>query len=110
MRTCRARISGDLVVVGGNGSAFAISAEILRGIKAERGHIADASNAAPPVARAVRLRGVFEDADAMALGYGANWVHIHGAAIEMHRKNGACARSDGALHKFRIEIAGGGVD
>ena len=81
VRTGGACISGDLIVVGGDGSAFAISAEIFCRIKAERSGIADASDAAASIAGAVGLRGVFQDADAVTLGDRADGVHIHGTAI-----------------------------
>ena len=57
-----------LVVVGDDDAALAVGAEVLAGIEAEAAGHADAAGAAALVLGAVRLAGVLDDGNAVAVG------------------------------------------
>ena len=91
------------VVVGGQRSAFTVRAEVFRGIKAERGRVAERSDALGAITRGMRLRRVLQDAQVATRGDFADGIHVRGAAVEMHGKNGASTRGDGAFDETRIQ-------
>ena len=99
-RACEFR---DAVVVGGQRAAFTVRAEVFRGIKAERGRVAERSDALGAITRGMRLRRVLQDAQVAPRGDFADGIHVRGAAVEMHGKNGASTRGDGALDETRIQ-------
>ena len=97
---------GQLRVVGGDGAAVAQGAQVLAGIEAPGHGIAVRAQALALVARAVRLRAVFQHAQAVLAGNGQNCVHIGGLTVEMHRQDDFGARGDGGLDARRVDVVG----
>src|SRR5438445_1371829 len=64
----RPRQVSDVVAVRGERAALAVGAEVLGGVEAEGGRLAEAAHAPPAVARAVGLAGLLDDGDAVARG------------------------------------------
>src|SRR5271163_3776487 len=56
------------------------------------------------------LRGVFQNAQMATRGNFADGIYVRGSAVEMHGKNGASARRDGAFDEAWIQIRGGGIN
>ena len=63
-----------------------------------------AADAPTPVLRAMRLRGVLEDGQAMGPGDRQQRIQVGRLAIEVHRDHRLGAAGDRALHKRRIEV------
>ena len=70
----------------------------------------DGASGAFLVARAMRVRGVFNDREIMPLGNRHDGAHIGGLAGKMDRDDGARARSKGGFDGFRIDVEGVQVD
>src|SRR5689334_16773479 len=87
----RSRVLG---IVRSNGTALAIRAEILAGIKTETGHVPDTSNGPPLVFRTVCLRGVFDHHQVMPPGNIHDRIHLCGLTIEMNWQESLGSRSD----------------
>ena len=100
----------DGFVVGDDRAAFAVGADILRGIEAEDGGIAETADAPAAVFGAVRLGGVFEDSDSARRGDFTDGVHISRPAVKMDGQNGASAEGDGGLDEADVQVGGGRVD
>ena len=72
-----------LVVVGDDDAALATGAEVLARIEAEAAGQADAAGARASIFSAVRLAGILDDGNAVALGDRRDRVHVGHLAVEM---------------------------
>jgi len=75
---------GEPSVARYHGAGFAHGPEVLGGIEAEGGGIADAAAGAPPVASAVRLRGVLHQLEPVAPSQLYQRIEIGRLTIEMN--------------------------
>src|SRR3954451_22402781 len=77
--------SRQLGVIGHDGSAFTICAEIFARIEAEASGIAHCTGAPALVFGTVRLSCVFDNDEPVTVGDLDNWVHIHHEAMQVDR-------------------------
>ena len=101
---------GEDRVVGGHRAAFAGRAEVLAGVEPEAAEASHRAGAAAAVVGAVRLRRVFDDRDAVAVGDREDGVHRRRLAVEMDRQDRLGARRDRRLESSRVEGAPPQVD
>src|SRR5438445_6311099 len=66
---------GQLLVVGGNDSAFA-GGEVFAGLEGERAYVADGPGEATFERSAVSVGGVFDDGQAVLFGDGYDRIHV----------------------------------
>src|SRR5690349_18279637 len=81
----RVRVLG---AVGRDEPGFAIRSKILARVEAEASEVADASDTAPFVLGAVRLRGVLDDDEPVAARDLDNRIHVRRLPIQMNRHDG----------------------
>src|SRR6185437_8534083 len=80
----RLETPGKTVVAGHHHAAIAERTEILGGIEAERGEIAEAARTPPGEARAMALCAILDDTGAVAARQIEKGGEIGGLAVEMH--------------------------
>ena len=95
--------SANAAIVGGQHAAFA-RRHHLRILKAERARQAQAARAAAGPLRAVRVRRVFDQRQAMFGGQRRQPVHIRDGAAEVHGDDGLCPPRDGRGGAFRVHV------
>ena len=95
-----------MLVARHHGAGIAKRAEVLAGIEAEGGRMAERARAAPLVARTVRLAGVLEHEQAVAVGDGGDLVHGRRLAVEVHGHDGFRPLADRILQRARVEVEG----
>ena len=71
-------------MIGDDSSSIAECAEILRGIKTERGEISPRSSESSAQRCAVRLRAIFNHAQTMRASNRENGRHVRRVPVEMH--------------------------
>ncbi len=74
---------GQIGVVGRDRAGVAVGPEVLTGIEAERGDAAERAAGAVAIARAVRLRGVFDEGEPVLATERANGVRVAGMSEEI---------------------------
>ncbi len=99
---------GEGVVVGRDEAAFA-GRHVLGAVQAERA-VPEAPDPAAAVLRAVRLAGVLDDGEAVALRQLDERVHVGGQAEQVDRADGLRPGRDGRGHAVRVDVVGLGVD
>ncbi len=97
-------LRGQRGIVGGHRAAVAERAQVLAGEETETGGVAETSGMAPVQARAVRLRRVLDQQQAMLPRQGSQRGHVRQLAIQVHRHDRPRARADRALHAGRIQV------
>ena len=95
--------------VGENGAAFA-GGDLLVGIEAEYGEIAEAAGAVVLDFRPDGFGGVFNDGKVVVCGQIAKRRHVGGDAEGVDDQDGASARGEDALDGCRREVEGDGID
>ena len=78
--------------------------DLLVGIEAEDGQIAEAAGAAQVEARADGLAGVFNQRETVPARNDPERIDLSGNAEGVNGQDGACARSDCALHGGGVEV------
>jgi hypothetical protein len=90
-------------------AAFA-GGDLLVGIKAEDGEIAETAHAAMVEFGADGLAGVFDEGEAMPARNALKRLHVGRNAECVNGQDGARARGNGLFHGRRIEIERDGID
>ena len=101
---------GERVVVRGHRAALTARTEVLARVEAEAGERTEAADPASLVLGAVRLRGVLDHHQTVALGDLEDRVHLRRLAVEVHRHDGSGALGDRRLDGLRVHVVGGRVD
>ncbi len=83
--------------VGKNGAAFA-GGDLLVGVEAEDGEIAEATNAALMEFGTDGFAGILDDHEIVVCGEVAESVHVGGNAEGVHDEDGAGSRGEDALY------------
>ena len=96
---------GGVVVAGRDRAPLAERAEVLRGVEAEARGVGERADALAAEERAVRLRCVLEEQEAVARRDDRELVDGRGATGQVHRDDGAGARADGAGDRLGVEVA-----
>src|SRR5579872_3224943 len=89
-------------IIGCDGSAFAVCAQIFRRIKAETADISDASRWPPFILCSVRLGCIFDHDQVVSARDLKNWIHIGGLPIQMHGQNHLRSRRNRRLDRRGI--------
>ena len=100
--------SGVLVVVGHHHAAFAIRAEVLARVEAERAGETDAARAPAVELGAMRLAGIFDHRDAVAVRDRQDSGHVRHLAVEMHRQDRLRPGRDRLLELVHVHGEGPG--
>src|SRR5207248_9273888 len=103
----QAKAVGKFIAVRGHASRVTIGAEVLRGIEAEGGQIANGSSPAPPPGCSKGLGGVFDDGELGFLAKAEKLVHVGAESVEMHGKDGletGMAAVHKALDRLGIKV------
>ncbi len=93
---------GLRVVVGDDGAALAAGAEILAGVEAEAGQVAEGAGAPALVLGAVSLGRVLDEGEPVLIGEGADRIHVRHEAVEVHRQDGLRALGERALEPLGV--------
>src|SRR5258708_9267777 len=105
-----AYLSEQRFIVTGHCTRIAISAEILPGIKAETGDVANAAATLSFVLSQMSLRGVFDQPKVMTGGQLAQRFQFSGLTIQMHRHQDFRARRDGGFDLAGVEVVSARVN
>src|SRR5687767_1224650 len=97
-------------VVGGDGAAVAVGAEVLRRVEAEGRGVPPRARASAFESRAVRLRRVLDDEEAAARGEIADRLKVGHLPVEVHGDDGTRAPRERALKAARVKRVGFGTD
>ena len=90
-------------VVGHDDPGVAVRAEVLRWVEAEGRRVAERAGAPPADARAVRLRGVFDDDEIVPRRDRQHRLDVGRLSVQVDRHDGARARRDGGADRGRID-------
>ena len=103
--------TGQRIVVGRHCPGVAQRTQVLARVETEAGGMSQAAAAFSMVGGAVRLCCVFQHRQAVPFGNGHDRRHVHGAAVQMHHRNGAGAGRDGRSQRIRIQtgVVGSGL-
>ena len=82
----------------------------LRGVEAERGHVARLQNGLAVHLHAEGMGGVVDHLQAVLVGHGLDACRVARLAVHVHGHDGRRARRDGCLYLVRVEVARLGVD
>ena len=93
----------DPGVIGDDGAAVAIGAQILPRIKAEATGVADASGSPPLPHRSVRLTRIFDDAQSMTARRVEDRLHRDDLPVQVHRHQRLRAWRDRRVNCRRID-------
>jgi hypothetical protein len=99
----RAAPFGNAGVIRDDHAAFA-GRNILVGIEAECGDIAQTAARPPFVRLAVHFRGVLDDLDVVPLGHSLNWSHVDREAVDVNNHDRTRARCDARLYLGRKHV------
>src|ERR1019366_2537609 len=88
---------GILIVVGNDGAALSICAQILAGIETETSQVAEQTAAATFVFGTMRLRRILDDHEIVLAGDLQNRTHVCWLPMQMDRKNHLGSWRDGAF-------------
>ena len=94
---------GQRIVVGRHRAGVAQCTQVLARVETEAGGMSQAAAALSMVGGAVCLCRVFQHRQAVPFGNGHDRRHVHGAAVQMHHRNGAGAGRDGGSQRIRIQ-------
>ena len=100
----------NVIVIRGQGAAFAVRAEVLSWIEAESRRVGESSSAFSAIASAVGLRGIFEHANVVTRGNFANGIHIGWTSVDVDWKDHSGARRNRSLDQSGIQVSIGRVD
>jgi hypothetical protein len=89
-------------VVRGDHPRVSVRPQVLAGVEAEAGRVAQAARSPAADLRAVRLRCVLQHGQAVALPDGQDGVHVRGMAVEVNRQQHLRARRDRGLQLARV--------
>ena len=97
----------EAVVVRGDEAALA-RGHVLGAVQAERG-VAEAARTPAAVERAVRLAGILDDRETVAIRDRLDRVHVGDHAEQAHRADRSGSRSDGGfdsagVHEVRVRL------
>ena len=106
----RPRQPSEVIAVRGERAALAVGAQVLGGVEAEGGRLAEAAHAPAAVARAVGLAGILDDGQVVARGDRQDGVEIRRPAVEMHRHDRPRVRGDRGLDALGVEVGGARID
>ena len=82
----------------------------LRGMEAERGHVAGVENALAVHLHAEGMGCVVNDLEPVFVGNVLDLLRLARLTVDMHGHDGGGLRRDGGLDAVGVDIAGGGVD
>ena len=94
---------GQRIVVGRHRPRVAQRTQVLARVETEAGRMSQAAAALSMVGGAVCLCRVFQHRQAVSFGNGHDRRHVHGAAVQMHHRNGAGTGRDGGSQRIRIQ-------
>src|SRR5213079_1912974 len=98
----------EVIAVRGERAPLAVGAEVLGGVEAEGGRLAEAADAPAAVARAVGLAGILDHGEVVTRGERQDGIEIGGPAVEMYGHDRPRARGDRRLDALGVEVGGGG--
>ena len=98
--------AGDFRVVGHNGTAVAVSAQVLAGIEAEAGHLSEVARSPAFVFSAVGLGGVFDHPEPVLLRDLVDGVHVGRLSEEMHGNHSFGLRCDLPFEVGYVDVIG----
>jgi hypothetical protein len=75
-------------VIGHDSSGITQCTEVLRGIEAEGGRMAEGANLPASDRGSMRLRAVFDDGETMGVGNGQDGLHRGRLSVEVHWQEG----------------------
>ena len=96
---------GQRIVVGRHRAGVAQRTQVLARVETEAGGMSQAAAALPMMGGAVSLCRIFQHRQAVPFGNGHDRIHVHGAAVQMHHRDGPGAGRDGRSQRIRIQTA-----
>ncbi len=102
--TQRANALGQTRIRRRDCAAIAQCAQILGREETEGRRIAEGTGTLPPCACPVRLRGILDQQQAVAMGQGLQGLHLGQLPIQVHCHDGACAWPDRLFHPCRVDV------
>ena len=96
---------GQRIVVGRHRPRVAQRTQVLARIETEAGRMSQAAAALPMMGGTMCLCCVFQHRQAVPFGNGHDRIHVHGAAVQMHHRNGPGTGRDGRSQRIRIQTA-----
>src|SRR5580700_622465 len=98
-----AQLVGQTRIAGHDRTAITVRAQILARIKTKASGVAEASDYLTVPARPVRLAGVFDHSQVVALRTAQDRLHRDGLPVEMHGHDRFRVRRHGLLEQRRVE-------
>ena len=94
---------GQHIVVGRHRAGVAQCTQVLARVETEAGGMSQAAAALPIMGGTMCLCRVFQHRQTVPFGNGQDRIHVHGAAVQMHHRNGPGAGRDGRSQRLRIQ-------